>query len=294
MELARVRASAAFLIVAAGTPCALASTAADVAELVKVETTSGRRDALVDALSRAPFGEVAPAVLPLMRAHATPTEPGMGARPWMHDGHSVRARIWYALGAIWQAQISGAPDAAKAAVLLSMLGTTGHPWDERELIRAIGHHWTAACEGPLAALLRRRSEPVEVRIAAARELLARVSIDRYVPDAVALVRELAPAERSAAYRDLAKLGHAVRSARADRVAALVDLGFELLAAAENPDDGYFLARTLGFLLDAPGEFAPDARDPQYQGAHGLTPEFFAQTVRNARAWRAAHAPGALR
>ena len=291
MALARFRASAACLLVAAATPGAMASTATDVAELVKVETTKERRDALVGALSAAPFREVVPVILPLKREYATPIEPGMGSKPWMNDDHSVRARIWYALGAIWDSQLSRGPDPAKAATLLSMLGTSGHPWDERELIVAIGQHWTTAAERPLEALVKRRSAPAEVRVAAARELLDRASIDRYVPDAVALVRELPPSDRSAAYRDL---GYAARSARSDNRTAVVDLGFELLEAEENPHGGYFLARTLGFLLDAPGEFAPDVRDPQYKGPNGLTREFFDQTVRTARAWRTAHPPGGSR
>ncbi|MET0556879.1 MAG: hypothetical protein ABW221_27820 [Vicinamibacteria bacterium] len=292
MALAHFRAPVVWLIVTAAAPGAGASTADDVAGLVSDRTTNERRDALVATLSAAPFREVAPRIVPLLREYATPAEPGMGPKPWLEDGHSVRARIWYALGAVWQSQIAGEPDPAKAHTLHSMLGASGHPRDRCELIQAIGHHWTEASERPLAALVERRSEAAEVRVAAASELLRRAPIDRYVPAAVALVRELAPSERSAAYRDLANLGNAVRAARADSRASLVDLGFELLEADENPDGRYFLARAVGFLLDAPGEFAPDVRDPQYQSPNGLTPAFFEQTVRNARTWRAAHPPEA--
>lgn len=288
MARARFRTSAVFLVATAAAPCAAASTADDVAELVNARTTNERRDALVGTLSAAPFHEVAPLVLPHKREHATPAEPGMGAKPWLEDAHSVRARIWYALGAVWESQIAGGSDAAKAAVLLSMLEAGDHARDRSDLIPAIGHHWVADAEPRLAAVLGRRSEPAEVRVAAAVELLRRASIDRYVPAAVALVRDLPSSRRSDAYRDLANLGDAVRASRPDSREALVDLGFELLEADANPDGRYFLARTVGFLLDAPGEFAPNVRDPQYRGPNSLTPEFFEQTVRNALAWRTAH------
>jgi hypothetical protein len=294
MPLARFRAPAVFLIVTAAAPCAVASTADAVAQLVSDRTTNERRDALVATLSAAPFREVAPRIVPLLREYATPEEPGMGAKPWVNDGHSVRARIWYALGAIWQSQLAGGPDPAKADTLRSMLDASGHPRDTYELVHAIGHHWTEANERPLAALVKRRSETAEVRVAAAGELLRRASIDRHVTNAVALVRELVPSERSAAYRELANLGDAVRSARSDSRAALVDLGFELLEAETNPDGRYVLARTVGHLLDAPGEFAPDVRDPQYQGPNGLTQAFFEETVRRALAWRVAHPSGTNR
>ncbi len=288
MVLARFSASACCLLIAVAAPGALASTANDVKELVKVETTNERRDALVDALSSAPFREVTPKILPLIREYATPREPGMSPKPWMVDGHSVRARTWYALGAIWSSQIGGGPDPAKSAVLLSMLGASD-PGDKHQLIQAIGLHWTAGSERPLVGLLESRSEPPDVRLAAATMLLRHASIDRYVPSAVALVREMDPSRRRDAYDTLTNLGDAVRSARPESRVALVNLGFELLEAGDVAA-GYFLARRLGFLLDVPREFAPDQHAPQYKGPNGLTQEFFDDTVRNARAWRAAHQP----
>jgi hypothetical protein len=266
-------------------PSAMASTVADIAELLNVETTNVRRDALVDALALAPFGEVVPRILPLIREYATPTEPGMGAKPWLSDEHSVRARIWYALGAIWDRHLTGAADPAKGAVLLSLLDADGSPQDMSRLIEAVGFHWTSDSEPLPAALLKRRSVPAEVRVAAAGELLRRASIDRYVPSAVALVREAEPARRSERYNRLANMGYDVRSASPASRAALVDVGFELLEAEQYPAARYFLAIRIGFLLDVPGEFKPDNRDPRYKGPNGLTQEFFDQTVRNALAWR---------
>lgn len=66
-------------------------------------------------------------------------------------------------------------------------------------------------------------------------------------------------------------------------------GFE--AITELPDEelraGYFVARRLGFMLKKEDEFAPDQKDPKYQGEHGLTDDFFTETVRSAIEWHTA-------
>ena len=63
-------------------------------------------------------------------------------------------------------------------------------------------------------------------------------------------------------------------------------GFQIISELPNKDlkSGYFVARHLGFILKAQDEFTPDQKKQKYQGKHGLTDNFFIDTVKNAIKW----------
>ena len=63
-------------------------------------------------------------------------------------------------------------------------------------------------------------------------------------------------------------------------------GFDIIADLPDKDleTGYFVARRLGFILKIKDDFAPNQKARKYQGEHGLTNEFFIDTVRNAIKW----------
>ena len=67
-------------------------------------------------------------------------------------------------------------------------------------------------------------------------------------------------------------------------------GFEIITelSDENLQTGYFVARRLGFILKIQDEFAPNQKASKYQGKHGLTDEFFIDTVKNAIKWYSKH------
>jgi len=65
-------------------------------------------------------------------------------------------------------------------------------------------------------------------------------------------------------------------------------GFEVLKdwTESELQHGYFVATQLGFILKIRDEFAPNQKARKYQGEHGLTDEFFIDTVKNALRWHA--------
>ena len=279
------------LILVGNLTCCWAAVEDDVAQLAQSDLPAERRDALVTALSSAPFSEVMPRILPLLVMSPAPAEPGMGPKPWLSDAHSERAKIWYAAGAVWQSHLRGSPDPRKTATLLSLLSSAKDVRQQDLLIRALEHQWDAAAEKPLLDILAQPSAPPNLRVQSAKILLHHSDIRRYFEPAMQLLTSLPPEKSPAAFQEITNLGYKTHQLSSDQLRALARFGFGLLAAAQvegKDTSGYFLARRLGFILQIPGEFSPDQKSPKYNSGHGLTDDFFKDTERNAMIWYSAN------
>jgi len=119
--------------------------------------------------------------------------------------------------------------------------------------------------------------------------------EQYVPHAIDFIRSAPDKDKSRRYERLFNVGDRFFKYARKNQDEIVILGFAILEADARPGTSadYFLARRLGFFLKVPGEFAPDQRAPQYQAKSGLDESFFADTVKNALAWRKKNPAGVV-
>lgn len=259
-----------------------------LAEFVDPAIPDQRRDELITQLSQAPFADVAPKMLPLMKRYATPWEPGKPDKPWMGRFHSVRAKIWYASAEIWNRLMRAPESAGRRDTLRSMLVEAQNADDQKTLLEGLGQHWEARAQTPVAELMGRASAAAEVRVKAAEVLWKRADAVRYFEDTMRLLASLSGEERSHA------VGRFIRPASgADRLSCaqwgrLIGYAFEVVEEDHRraPGTASGLAGDLGFVLGIAGEFSPD-RAP-YDTPNGPAKAYFETIEANALAWYAEH------
>jgi hypothetical protein len=281
------------------------ATQAQLIEMVKrlpqEDVSNSERDRLVQQLSRGDVATVAPPILKIMREHIAADEPGMGPKPWMEDGHSHRAKVWYATAAVWDKLFYGQPDPAKAAVLLKLLDSEKDGYSHYRVLDAVQFHWNAAVEQAVFQLIE-RSDTSDGLKRKCLNFLLRFSGETYVPHAIRFI-EQAPVKERLGNDQLGYFGgvfnignHFFSYSRANQD-RIVNLGFTILEreARDDGNRGYSIATTLGFFVKAPNDFKPDQKDYQRPpgGPGGLTDAFFADTVKNALEWRKKNPPRAV-
>lgn len=190
--------------------------------------------------------------------------------------------------AVWQHHLSPKDNLDKSKIVLSLLLKSSGKTEQAILIDAIlNHQWCPEAESVLLNLAKNTKEDLGIRRSSASTLLSRCDINTYMPLAVEII--LAHKKglgRCEALHFTTNQGNRLFSLTEQNKQRLVAAGFQSIE--ELPDNelqsGYFAARHLGFILKIPEEFAPDQKARRYRGEHGLTDEFFIDTVKNALKW----------
>src|SRR5262245_61911578 len=165
-----------------------------IRELVRKDISNERRDIVVEQLKQSDISETAPMILKLSNDFASPTEPGIGDKPWMSDRHSHRAKIWYASHAIWNEWFKGRDDPVKAAILLKLLQNDNGYYSIGVILNTMRFQWTTEAEQPVFDLFKRHGTSDLPRYHAIQVLLERCG-ERYVDRAIEFIQSSAPRDQ---------------------------------------------------------------------------------------------------
>ncbi|MHC4986221.1 MAG: HEAT repeat domain-containing protein [Planctomycetota bacterium] len=261
----------------------------DPADWSRTDLTLGERDLLVETSKNASFVQIAPVLCRALRDNSPPLLFSPSERPWRDRDLGPSGAMYLMALEVWQHHVWTPSDPEKAAALLSLLETSTDDAEKARLITALGEaHWTPEAERPLLRLARDEAESLAVRRAAVKGLLRQCDLNAYVPSAVDIIAaHPSGMQRREAFADVTDLGQRLEALYEMNRNAIASLGFEMLL--DLPDDqldqGYFVARRLGEIIQAPNEFAPGRPEPAFRYEDGdLAYPFFAETTANALAW----------
>jgi hypothetical protein len=195
----------------------------------------------------------------------------------------VEWQVFYAVSRSWTNQIGILPREQGGDFLRELLGKASTASAKNRILGDLMLRWTPDAESTVANLVKQPDEDLTVRIAAGLTLILR-GRENYHELFLAFAGKSDHADRKRWYDLLAGPRHKRQTGVDPRV---VGMGFDLLEAERrsSPDyvhGAYFLAITTGDYVGQ--EFKPDQSNPRYQGKHGLTDEFFGDTVNNAMRW----------
>lgn len=255
----------------------------------KEDLSPDQRTALVERSKREPFANLAPILLKTI----VDFQPFYGINPWgdtpwNSDRLKPRDRTYLMASAVWQHHMSPKDNLAKAKIILSLLKGASGQTEKSILIGAImNNQWCPDAEKVLLGIAKDREEDPGIRRASASALLSRCDINTHMPLAVEII--LAHDKgmpRNQAFNFTINQGNRLFSLSEENRRLVLTTGFEVLTDWSDGDlrHGYFVARRLGYILKIRDEFAPNQKKRKYQGKHGLTDEFFSDTVKNAIAW----------
>lgn len=255
----------------------------------KEDLSPDDRTALVERSKKEPFAEIAPVLLKTLVDY----QPFCGINPWgdtpwNNDRLRPRDRTYLMANTVWLNHMSPKDELAKAKILLSLLQKASGPTEKSIIIGAIMYdQWCPDAEAVLLALADNKKEDLGIRRASASTLLSRCEINTHMPLAVEIIlAHKKGLERRQAFNFTTNQGNRLFTLTEPNKRSLLAAGFQTITELPDKDlqTGYFVARHLGFILKIRGEFAPDQKARRYQGKHGLTDEFFIDTVKNAIKW----------
>ena len=151
----------------------------------------------------------------------------------------------------------------------------------------MNYQWCPDAETVLLGLAKNKEEDLGIRRSAVSTLLSRCDINAYMPLAVEIVlAHKKGLDRCQAFNYTMNQGNRLFSLSDENRRKVLVAGFDIVTELPDKDfqTGYFVARRLGFMLKKEDEFAPNQKERKYQGEHGLTEEFFIDTVKNAIEW----------
>lgn len=255
----------------------------------KQDLAPDERTALVERSKGEPFAEIAPILLKML----VDCQPFYGINPWgdtpwNNDRLTPRDRTYLMASAVWQHHLSSKDNSENSKAVLSLLQKSSGKTEQSILIGAIlNHKWCPEAESVLLNLAKNTEEGLGIRRSSVSALLSRCDINTYMPLAVEIIlAHKKGLDRCEALHLTTNQGNRLFTLTEQNKRRLIAAGFQSIV--ELPDNdlqtGYFAARHLGFILKIPEEFAPDQKARRYQGEHGLTDEFFIDTVKNALKW----------
>ncbi|MGQ9660772.1 MAG: hypothetical protein ACUVWX_00360 [Kiritimatiellia bacterium] len=259
----------------------------------KEDFSPNERTALVERSRREPFAEIAPVVLKVLVDY----QPFYGINPkgdtpWNNDGLTARDRKYLMASAVWQHHMTPKDDLGKAKVLLALLQKSSLQPEKAILIGAIqNNQWHPDAETVLLGLVQNKEEDLGIRRSSVSTLLSRCDINTYIPLAVEVVlAHKAGLDRCQAFPFTMNQGNRLFSLSTENRRKILVAGFDIISELPETDlkTGYFVARLLSFRLKQENEFAPNQQERRYQGDHGLTDDFFVETVKNAIGWYRKH------
>lgn len=256
---------------------------------LKKDLSANQRDKLVELSKNEPFEKIAPTIIRAFNENQPfyGINP-VGEKPWNNDRLTPNDRLYIMAGMVWQHHMNTRNDPAKAKTMLALLQNTALKEEKLFLITYITYDmWCPEAEEYLAKLARDLKNPLDLRQHAVVALLNKCDINKYMPLGIAIIRahkEGLP--RSQAFNSVTNMGNRLFTLNRGTMSSVLSVGFKILSdLPENKlRDGYFVARQLGYILKEKNGFAPDQKAKKYQGKHGLTDEFFTDTVENALNW----------
>lgn len=253
------------------------------------DLTPDERTALVEKSKKEPFAKIAPILLKTL----VDCQPFYGINPWgdtpwNNDRLRAPDRTYLMASAVWQHLMESRDDLVKARTILSLLQKASGQTEKSILIRAImNHQWCPDAEEALLGIAKDKQEYLGIRRAAASTLLSRCDINTHMPLAVEIIlAHKKGLDRCQAFNFTTNYGNRLFTLTEQNRRRLLAAGFQTITEIPDKDlqVGYFVARRLGCILKVQDEFAPNQKKRKYQGEHGLTDEFFMDTVKNAKAW----------
>lgn len=268
---------------------------AAVSQWLRDDLSNDERNELVEGAKKEAFEKIAPTVLNLLVEYWPRYASGIdasGSTPWNNEGLPMRHRIYLMASAVWQHHMTPRNDPRKAQVLLTLLQRTTRTAEKSRLILTIRQYqWCPAAEQYLRGLCEAEQESLDIRRLAVESLLDHCQLDTYMPIALEIILAHEKGlRRCEAFNSTTNRGAGLFKLSEENRRAVLTAGFDILAELPNEElqVGYSVARRLGYILKVRNEFAPDQRAAKYQGQYGLKDEFFIDTVKNAREWRANH------
>jgi hypothetical protein len=255
----------------------------------KDDLSPSERTALVEKSKKEPFATIAPVLLKVLVGD----QPIYGINPWgdtpwNNDRLRPRDKTYLMASAVWQHHMEPRDDLEKATILLSLLQKASGRSDKGILIGAImNSQWCPDAEKVILGIAKDEKEDLGIRRASASALLSRCNIDTYMPLAVEIILSHDKGmPRNQAFNLTLNQGNRLFSLSEKNRRLVLAAGFKVLTdwTESELQHGYFVARQLGFILKIRDEFAPDQKARKYQGEHGLTDDFFSDTVKNALRW----------
>lgn len=241
------------------------------------------RCAAEDALAKIPPKQVLPKLLPHI-VKGMPSGPIWNSGGREHDKRGpVKWQVFYAVSRSWNHQVASLPRDTGGTLLLELLKKTSSPNAQSRLITDLMRRWVADAESTVAALLKDPQKAINSRVTAGFALILHGKGD-YHELLLEYANESNHVDRKRWYDLLSDPSNKKKTGVDVRV---VIMGFNLIRAEQNSSPeyihgAYFLAVTVGDYVGQ--EFKPDKRLPRYRGKHGLTDEFFGDTVKNALHW----------
>jgi hypothetical protein len=201
----------------------------------------------------------------------------------LDSGAPVEWQVFYAVLRSWDKAVNAMPRDTAGTLLLSLLRQSETTAARTRILQDLTHRWVRDAETPAAELMKSPGEDLTLRTTAAAALIQNGEKD-YHDLFVEYAKRGNFAERQRWFTVLSDPRHRWRKGMDPEV---VEIGFNLILEnrRNSPNyvhGSYFLAIQTGDYIRE--EFRPDQRDPQYQGKHGLTDQFFADTVTNAIRW----------
>lgn len=226
-------------------------------------------------------------VLPLLLPHGGTGMPSPAI--WNSAGRDfdkrapVEWQVFYAVARSWNRQVDSLPRDSGGTVLLALLEEARQASERSLVLMALMHRWVPDAEEPVAALLRTPQESLMVRASAALALILHGQAN-YHDLFLGYAQSGGFADRKRWFDLLSDPRHKRKTGVDPKV---VRMGFSLIEEERRASPGYvhgayFLAIKTGDYVGR--DFQPDQKAERYQGEHGLTDSFFADTVSNALSW----------
>lgn len=193
----------------------------------------------------------------------------------------VEWQIFYAVSRSWNRQVKKLPRNHGGILLLDLLNKTSSPFARKRLLDDLIHRWITDAEPNVVALLTNPKNNITTRITAGIALIKH-SKKNYFDLIFENAKESKPSTRRLWYDLLVR--YVTQTGIDPRV---VQMGFDLIEVEQalNPNyahASYFLAIKVGEYVGQ--KFQPDQKLMRYHNEHGLTDEFFEDTVKNALNW----------
>jgi len=255
--------------------------------------TKDERTALVEDSKKGGVAEIAPDLLKALVDYQPfyGINP-IGDTPWNDERLSIRDRVYLMASAVWHHHMTPRDDLNKAKALLGLLQNSSRIGERSILISALlNYQWCPEAEDVLLGIAKSKKEDDGIRRQSVSTLLSRCDLNTYMPLAVEIIlAHKKGLDRCQAFNFATNQGNRLFSLSDQNKRIFLAAGFDVINELPEKDiqTGYFVARRLGFVLRAENEFAPDQKDEKYQGKHGLSDEFFIDTVKNAITWYSKH------
>jgi len=276
-----------------------------VHDLADPRTPVEKKWAAAAAVTRVPPEQAYPALFFAMTDRPT-WNGGVQPPPWGAEkfeslakatgewqSHLLIRRVWYDLRKVAKDN--------RGAVVAPLLPRATNNAQRDAVLNELFWSWPTGAEGAktaedaVVAIMRDEKAPLSLRTSAARAVLKNTRW-KYHDEVRALAgRAQAPLEERVEWLDTLIDGpHGMLARQAGSDPVVLELAFGLMSettqAAGKESAGYQIASRLEHYLGK--EFKPNPRDPRYVSDHNLNEAFFADTVKNARAWWQTHGQGA--